>query len=421
MSLLCIISLAAYGGKPVSGNNSSSPLPVGAQVWASALESDTMGAGSGARLPGARLPGARLPGARLSGARLSGARLSGARLSLPSQIYSGEHGKFHVQGIAYDAARQCMYMSFTTALLKFDMQGRLVASVEGLTGHLGCLAMNPDDGRLYGSIEYKHDAIGKGISKGTGTTNSEEDGFYIAIFDLDRLTRQHMDASDVMTTVYIKEALTDYSASVSNNGRQVEHRFGCSGIDGVTFAPAPGKQDGKYLLYVAYGVYGDTERTDNDYQVLLAYDVSRWQRYEQPLSPTNLHKSGPAKPKAKYFAHTGNTTYGIQNLAYDPWTGYILAAVYPGKKPQYPNYGLFAIDISHKARKQKLQGMDDDMKGLVLPVAQGWHFPWGSTGICSLGDCHFYISHNGKKDGLQNTTVHLYRWTDDAERPLQEI
>jgi hypothetical protein len=65
--------------------------------------------------------------------------------------------------------------------------------------------------------------------------------------------------------------------------------------------------------------------------------------------------------------------------------------------------------------------MDDDMKGLVLPVAQGWHFPWGSTGICSLGDCHFYSSHNGKKDGLQNTTVHLYRWTDDAERPLQEI
>ena len=403
MSLLCIISLAAYGGKPVSGNNSSSPLPVGAQVWASALESDTMGAGSGARLPGARLSGARLSGARLSGARLSGARLSGARLSLPSQIYSGEHGKFHVQGIAYDAARQCMYISFTTALLKFDMQGRLVASVEGLTGHLGCLAMNPDDGRLYGSIEYKHDTIGKGISKGTGTTNSEEDGFYIAIFDLDRLTRQHMDASDVMTTVYIKEALTDYSASVSNGGRQVEHRFGCSGIDGVTFAPAPGKQHGKHLLYVAYGVYGDTERTDNDYQVLLAYDVSRWQRYEQPLSPTNLHKSGPAKPKAKYFAHTGNTTYGIQNLAYDPWTGYILAAVYPGKKPQYPNYGLFA------------------MKGLVLPVAQGWHFPWGSTGICSLGDCHFYISHNGKKDGLQNTTVHLYRWTDDAERPLQEI
>ena len=290
-------------------------------------------------------------------------------MSLPSQIYSGEHGKFHVQGIAYDAARQCMYMSFTTALLKFDMQGRLVASVEGLTGHLGCLAMNPDDGRLYGSIEYKHDAIGKGISKGTGTTNSEEDGFYIAIFDLDRLTRQHMDASDVMTTVYIKEALADYSASVSNNGRQVEHRFGCSGIDGVTFAPAPGKQDGKYLLYVAYGVYGEAERTDNDYQVLLAYDVSRWQQYEQPLSPTNLHKSGPAKPKAKYFAHTGNTTYGIQNLAYDPWTGYILAAVYPGKKPQYPNYGLFAIDISHKARRQKLR--------LALLLGKHWYLlPW---------------------------------------------
>ena len=239
------------------------------------------------------------------------------------------------------------------------------------------------------------------------------------IFNVDR--KDIYNACKELQAEYEEEGRGIVIREVNKSFRQVEHRFGCSGIDGVTFAPAPGKQHGKHLLYVAYGVYGDTERTDNDYQVLLAYDVSRWQRYEQPLSPTNLHKSGPAKPKAKYFAHTGNTTYGIQNLAYDPWTGYILAAVYPGKKPQYPNYGLFAIDISHKARKQKLQGMDDDMKGLVLPVAQGWHFPWGSTGICSLGDCHFYISHNGKKDGLQNTTVHLYRWTDDAERPLQEI
>ena len=87
---------------------------------------------------------------------------------LPRQIYSGEQGPFHVQGIAVDLDRGYMYFSFTTTLLKTDMQGNLLGSVEGMTGHLGCMTLNPDDGRLYASIEYKHDAIGK---KASGTTS----------------------------------------------------------------------------------------------------------------------------------------------------------------------------------------------------------------------------------------------------------
>lgn len=83
-----------------------------------------------------------------------------------------------------------------------------------------------------------------------------------------------------------------------NGGRTVAHRFGCSGIDGVTFAPRFGSGEEGDWLYVAYGIYGDTLRTDNDYQVLLAYDTKEWKRYEQPLSQSNLHKSGPAAPTA---------------------------------------------------------------------------------------------------------------------------
>jgi len=62
----------------------------------------------------------------------------------------------------------------------------------------------------------------------------------------------------------------------------------------VTFAPAFGQsRDGKKYLYVAYGIYGDTLRTDNDYQVILAYDTGR-ERYEQPLTQENLRtRSGP--------------------------------------------------------------------------------------------------------------------------------
>lgn len=50
---------------------------------------------------------------------------------LPRQIYSGEQGPFHVQGIAVDLDRGYMYFSFTTTLLKTDMQGNLLGSVEG--------------------------------------------------------------------------------------------------------------------------------------------------------------------------------------------------------------------------------------------------------------------------------------------------
>lgn len=316
--------------------------------------------------------------------------------NLPREIRSGEQGPFHVQGIAVDLERGYIYFSFTTKLLKMDFEGNLIGSVDGMTGHLGCLTMNPADGRVYGSLEYKDDAIGKGIRRtldaGQVAPEDEKDrtGFYVAIFDVDRITRPDMDAEKdrVMTTVYIKEAVDDYFATAENGGRTVEHRFGCSGIDGVTFAPRFGAKEGGDYLYVAYGVYGDTLRTDNDYQVLLAYDTKDWKRFEQPLSQGSLHKSGPAAPDHKYFVRTGNTSWGIQNLAYDPASGNCYAAVYKGKKSQYPNYSLFVIDGGKPARRELLQGFDTPTEGEVLSLVPagksaggiyGWDFKWGTT------------------------------------------
>ncbi len=354
---------------------------------------------------------------------------------LPRQILTGEQGKFHAQGIAFDRNRQCIYVSFTTTLLKFDMQGRLVGSVEGLTGHLGCMALNPDDGRLYASLEYKHDAIGKGIAKGLGgVQNDEADAFYIAVFDVERITRVGMDAAEVMKTVYIREAAQDYAATVANQGRNVQHRHGCSGIDGVAVGPRLGKKGGRKVLYVAYGIYGDTSRTDNDYQVILCYDLRHWDSLGQTLMADNLHQNGPERPLAKYFVLTGNTEWGIQNLAYDPSRNALLAAVYKGKKKGWPNYSLFAIDLSRKAQRQALQGIEPQTEGFVLPLLEagerdaatgvrGWNFPWGSTGLCPLGDGYYYISEQARnaQTGQQSTTIRLYRW-DDASPfvPLAE-
>lgn len=360
---------------------------------------------------------------------------------LPREIRSGDQGPFHVQGIAVDLERGFIYLSFTTRLLKMDLAGNLVGSVGGLTGHLGCLTMNPADGRVYGSLEYKDDVIGKGIRRKLAAEQvaAEDDtdrtGFYVAVFDAERITRSDMDAEKdrVMTSVYIRDAVDDYFATVENGGRKVRHRFGCSGIDGVTFAPRFGanKEGGDYL-YVAYGIYGDTLRTDNDYQVLLAYDTREWRRYEQPLSQDNLHKSGPAAPDHKYFVRTGNTSYGIQNLAYDPASGNIYAAVYKGKKSQYPNYSLFVIDGSKPARRELLKGFDEPAEGEVLSLLSagnsagdiyGWNFKWGATGLCPLGGGYFYISQNArsKATGEQSTTVRLYEWTGDAASPFRLV
>ncbi len=48
----------------------------------------------------------------------------------------------HIQGIAIDKNRQYMYLSFTTSLIKTDLEGNIIGSVRGIMGHLGCLSMH---------------------------------------------------------------------------------------------------------------------------------------------------------------------------------------------------------------------------------------------------------------------------------------
>src|SRR5690606_8940961 len=148
------------------------------------------------------------------------------------------NGSFHVQGVAVDVKRGYAYFSFTTSLVKTNLKGEIIGSVDGFLGHLGCLDINPADGRIYASLEYKNDKIGKGILKGSGNgsdLSNNENSFYIAIFDGEKITRPGMTAeeSNIIRTVYLKEVVDDYNATLMNRGRQVEHRYGCSGIDGI--------------------------------------------------------------------------------------------------------------------------------------------------------------------------------------------
>jgi hypothetical protein len=362
-------------------------------------------------------------------------RCQSQTVNLPDSVYSGKQGGLHVQGVAVDKVNGFVYYSFTDKLIKLDLSGKLLGSVTGFVGHLGDLDIT-DDGKVYGSLEYKNDAIGKGIKKELGIQTGNEDGFYIAIFEGSRIVRPDMDAEkeDLLRTVYISEAVQDYTARVKEGKEEKPHRFACSGIDGVAFAPSIGSPGSvKKFLYISYGVYGDTARNDNDHQVILKYDVGNWDKYARKLSQDKLHHSGPGKPLEKYFVKTGNTRYGIQNLAYDPYTGNLFAAVYRGSKARFPNYDLFVIDGKKKPVNNYIRSDNQLIKVKTLSLLpaglhdarsgiRGWFFKWGATGLCPLGNGLFYISHNDKaSDGQQQSTIHTYKWVGDSRTAFELV
>lgn len=371
--------------------------------------------------------------------------------TLPDSIYVGGQLQ-HVQGIALDQEKGCMYMSFTSRFLKVDMNGKILASIDRIQGHLGAMTFNHQDRKVYASLECKDDEIGQGIAKTLNVQTVSVSRFYIAIIDVDKMTSLNMDPenNDVLRTVCLLKPCEDYKFSGKIGGKQVEHRYGCSGIDGVAIARAVSPMQAapqeltsqKMYLYVGYGIYGDVNRSDNDYQVIQRYSLEELSKYAKPMIFGESHISGPKKPEKEYFVYTGNTNYGVQNLTYDPYTDCLFMAVYKGKKENYPNYSLFAVSMSQKPFKASLKGNPSSKKMLqlalvpatgvnagesgsvrIMPMSDaasgvtGWRFKWGSTGMCPIGDGYWYISENAKDKYTkkQSCNARLYKWSGGSE------
>ncbi len=343
----------------------------------------------------------------------------------PLTQHGGTWPSGHVQGIAVDTEGGYIYYSFTNLLAKYDFSGRLIGTLAGWTGHLGDLDFNPADGKIYGSLEYK-----------------EDEAFYIAVIDAGRIDRAEMTASgDIFRTVYLPEVTADYAADMDGDGRfdgnigdTADHRYGSSGIDGVSFGPAFGRADGPRLLTVAYGIYGNTERADNDHQVLLQYDVTGWDALARPLAEEAPHRSGPATLAGKYFIRTGNTSYGVQTLAYDESLRRWFMGVYQGKKETFPNYLLFAVDALEQPLLGDLVGVPAPDgaggweqgqlialadEGLADPASgvRGWNQK-ADVGFQPIGGGLAYLAVNSSGDGWQGADVTLMRWTGDAQAPF---
>lgn len=59
-------------------------------------------------------------------------------------------GKCHIQVIAVDEKKGYIYYSFTTKLIKATLDGKILGTLDGLAGHLGCIAFKENDGCVYG-------------------------------------------------------------------------------------------------------------------------------------------------------------------------------------------------------------------------------------------------------------------------------
>ena len=121
--------------------------------------------------------------------------------------------------------------------------------------------------------------------------------------------------------------------------------------------------------------------------------------------------------------YTGNTTYGVQNLEYDPHTNAFFMAVYTGKKPAYPNYSLFAADASVPAENRVFEGIGENGEVLsLMPIGdrdevtgiRSWRFPYGSTGMCALGDGNWLIAESRRSTGGQCGYIFQYVWDEKA-------
>ena len=125
--------------------------------------------------------------------------------------------------------------------------------------------------------------------------------------------------------------------------------------------------------------------------------------------------------------YTGNTRYGVQSLDYDPSMERWFLAVYPGRKPRFPNYSLFAVDATSTPHTRTLRGLSGE-KGRLLPLAddglrdvrtgiRGWRrdVPYG---LEALGDGMYYLVTSESSNGRSSAALTLEMWTGDPERPF---
>jgi hypothetical protein len=126
----------------------------------------------------------------------------------------------------------------------------------------------------------------------------------------------------------------------------------------------------------------------------------------------------------------------VQNLSYDETQRRWFMGVSPGKKPGFPNYGLFAVEAREKPVRADLVGVpgpdgkgweqglllalaDDGLKDAATGV-RGWNQK-ADVGSQPVGHGLFYLAVNAKSPAGQTADLTLMRWTGDAQKPFAPV
>ena len=348
--------------------------------------------------------------------------------NLPRKLDSGLWDSEHLQGIAVDPVKGYIYYSYTMILVKARLDdGTVIGWAGGLFGHLGCIDFNDENGKVYASLEYKHDSIGKNIMKKLGIQLAAENAFYIAIFDVDKIDRPNMDATrdGIMKAVYIPDVVDWYDGKRADGS---DNAFTVSGIDGISIGPVFGApKDSETRLMLCSGIYENPEiNSENDYHTILQFDWRELDKIAAPLSQLEPHHIG-MRCETNYFLDIAKTTWGIQNLEYDAYNQSWLVCVYRGKKEGSPNLPMYIIDgtvapvakdspyetaVPHLTLRQ--EGIYHEQTGLY-----GTRFPKGQEGVYAFGNGLYYFAYAFKTEEKKNGgIIRLCHRTEDPQEPF---
>lgn len=198
------------------------------------------------------------------------------------------HQFYHLQGVATDG--RYMYWSFTDSLVQTSLQGTVLRQVRVHGGHLGDITCH--NGRIYGSL------VGNSLAgKPWGVWTS----FAVHVWDAETLA--------FLDIIRLDRCYADY-----------QNRYcGFNGIDGITFGTDP--DTGEEVLLTACALFTDPAYSR---QMILQF-------------------SPDGQPQKEHFIETGNTVFGIQNLAREPDTGNYWFTTYESSEPYQPKDRLYCV------------------------------------------------------------------------------
>ena len=323
----------------------------------------------------------------------------------------------HLQGMTVDDELKYMYLSTGDYIVKLDIStgcvvgsitnfGKSAGMTESMGAHLGCLDYY--DGWVY---------------CGMIAANPSAKLFVLSVdaSKIDRIGIDAMELTEGVNAILLKDHIDDYRAQVTDKftnwsgighftmTEEEGHRFGCGGVDAITFGTYPGDESGKMYIIAGYSTFKSVNnlRQDNTYTVLRFYPLDEvWDSdSHQPKGEQNIRYTQDRIKSAEYgenealaaektlFLYTGNIDWGSQNLEFEEDSKDIVAYCYGPTDfwvdDSQPPRVMFVIDGSIEPTEKVLElGQNNTLtnetdKAYVKAIADAYSVDSNSDGLIS--------------------------------------